>query len=90
MADDDFIMTIDSDTEESRPKKDVGEDAQLDPDFVFDLSGDPLADFLGEKSEVQDYVKKGSKPVRLLHGLLWDLTHDEFTPTGTSVCRRHY
>ncbi|KAI0094910.1 P-loop containing nucleoside triphosphate hydrolase protein [Irpex rosettiformis] len=59
-------MTIDSDDDEAASKrpsktKDV-EDAQLDPDFVFDLSGDPYADLLGNTTEPQDYVKKGSKP----------------------------
>ncbi|KAI0348024.1 DEAD-domain-containing protein [Trametopsis cervina] len=61
-------MTIDSDDEEALPVKQpknkdpVAEDAQLNPDFVFDLSGDPYADLLGDASGPQDYVKKGSKP----------------------------
>ena len=69
MANDDFIMTIDSDDEDTLHKpsktKDVVEDAQLDPNFVFDLSGDPYNDFLNDHLDVQDLVKKGSKPVRL-------------------------
>ncbi|KAI0814942.1 P-loop containing nucleoside triphosphate hydrolase protein [Irpex lacteus] len=67
MANDDFIMTIDSDDEEAEVKKpaktkEAAEDAQLNPDFVFDLSGDPYADLLGDTTEPQDYVKKGSRP----------------------------
>ena len=67
MAVDDFVMTIDSDNEaasvEPAKNKDIVEDAQLNPDFVFDLSGDPYNEFLGE-SNLQDFVKKGSKSVR--------------------------
>lgn len=73
MAADDFIMTIDSDDEAlpeprkpSNAKGTIVEDAQLNPDFVFDLSGDPYVDLLGDASGPQDYIKKGSKPVRLL------------------------
>ena len=67
MAVDDFVMTIDSDDEAGPVKtsksKDVAEEAQLNPDFVFDLSGDPYNEFLGE-SNLQDFVKKGTKSVR--------------------------
>ena len=74
MAADDFVMTIDSDAEETQPEKTsktrtqdtAGEDAQLNPDFVFDLSEDPYTAFLGEPSNLQDLVKKGSKPVHIL------------------------
>ncbi|KAI0695597.1 DEAD-domain-containing protein [Cytidiella melzeri] len=68
MAADEFVMTIDSDDEDvvvkkaAKAKESVIEDAQLNPDFVFDLSGDPYTDLLGNSSEPQDYVKKGSKP----------------------------
>lgn len=74
---DDFVMTLDSDVEEEPPaitqasgksakkQKALGdEDAQLDPNFVFDLSGDPYNDFLDSRTDVGDLVKKGSKPVR--------------------------
>ncbi|GJE86099.1 DEAD-domain-containing protein [Phanerochaete sordida] len=64
MAVDDFVMTLDSDDEAGPVKaskaKDVPEEAQLNPDFVFDLSGDPYSEFLSE-SNIQDYVKKGTK-----------------------------
>ncbi|KAL6309998.1 DEAD-domain-containing protein [Sparassis latifolia] len=62
-------MTIDSDGEDvpftSKSGKGVqtnAEDAQLNPEFVFDLTGDPYADFLGKSLDLQDLVKKGSKP----------------------------
>ncbi|EJF66683.1 DEAD-domain-containing protein [Dichomitus squalens LYAD-421 SS1] len=35
---------------------------ELNPDFSFDLSGDPYNDFLNDHIDVQDLVKKGSKP----------------------------
>ncbi|KAI0365236.1 DEAD-domain-containing protein [Pilatotrama ljubarskyi] len=38
------------------------EAVELNPDFIFDLSGDPYADFLDDHLDVQDLVKKGSKP----------------------------
>ncbi|KAL7285300.1 hypothetical protein ACG7TL_000395 [Trametes sanguinea] len=38
------------------------EAVELNPDFTFDLSGDPYADFLDDHIDVQDLVKKGSKP----------------------------
>lgn len=40
------------------------EAVELNPDFSFDLSGDPYNDFLNDHLDVQDLVKKGSKPVR--------------------------
>jgi ATP-dependent RNA helicase DDX27 len=68
MAVDDFVMTIDSDDEggpiKTTKTKDVAEDAQLNPDFVFDLSGDPYSDLLSSSSNLEDYVKKGTKAVR--------------------------
>lgn len=68
MATDDFVMTIDTDDEggptRTTKTKELAEEAQLNPDFVFDLSGDPYSDLLGSSSSLQDYVKKGSKAVR--------------------------
>jgi hypothetical protein len=61
----DYVMTIDSDTEDARPmsiKQDLGE-GWLDPDFVFDLAGDPYSDFVRAYNGMQDFVKRGSKPV---------------------------
>lgn len=79
----DFIMTLDSDVEDepqaipqtngkaSKKQKAAGDDdAQLDPDFVFDLSGDPYNDLLDSRLDVGDLVKKGSKPVRRFDFLL--------------------
>ncbi|KAI0669913.1 DEAD-domain-containing protein [Trametes maxima] len=40
----------------------VEEAVELNPDFTFDISGDPYADFLDNHLDVQDLVKKGSKP----------------------------
>lgn len=39
------------------------EAVELNPEFTFDLSGDPYTEFLDEHLDVQDLVKKGSKPV---------------------------
>lgn len=79
----DFIMTLDSDVEDEpqaipqtngkapkRQKAAGDDDAQLDPDFVFDLSGDPYNDLLDSRLDVGDLVKKGSKPVRRFDFLL--------------------
>lgn len=71
MAMEDFIMTIDSD-EEQIPSPKVSRsvksqnlesgDEQLNADFTFDLAGDPYVNVVGE-SNLQDLVKKGSRPV---------------------------
>lgn len=59
----DYVMTVDSDTEEpSNPTKGVSDD--LNPEFVFDLSADAYGDLLSGHTELQDVVKTGSKPVR--------------------------
>jgi hypothetical protein len=69
MAVDDFVMTIDSDDEElyarQAPKSKINdpEAVQLDLDFVFDPSGDPYSDALEARTELKDYIKKGSRPV---------------------------
>ncbi|KAI0312629.1 DEAD-domain-containing protein [Amylostereum chailletii] len=67
MALHDFIMTIDSDDEaETSKQKKLGsskaDDVQLDPEFTFDLSGDPYQDLADGIRDVDDLVKKGSKP----------------------------
>ena len=85
MAVDDFIMTIESDDEGGAPaakssntaRSSKGEDVQLDPEFTFDFSGDPYSDLTGGLGDVDDLVKKGSKPVCVslhngeLHLLSW-------------------
>jgi hypothetical protein len=71
MGRNDFIMTIDSDTEDissshSQPKKgklEADEDAHLNSELTFDLSGDPSLDAGGYENDLQDIVKVGSKPV---------------------------
>ncbi|KAF8964183.1 ATP-dependent RNA helicase drs1 [Flammula alnicola] len=66
----DFIMTIDSDTEDvpipstskSSKKQEPVDDTKLDPDFVFDLAGDPYIDLTTKSIGLDDLVKTGSKP----------------------------
>lgn len=73
----DYVMTIDSDTEDARPtsnKQDLGE-GLLDPDFVFDLAGDPYSDLAETYNGLQDFVKRGSKPVSRVEILLSHLLH---------------
>lgn len=63
----DYVMTIESDEEDSSFKiisKNDQEEAKLDPGFVFDLTGDPYLEF-GSNILTEDLVKSGSKPVRL-------------------------
>ncbi|ETW74902.1 hypothetical protein HETIRDRAFT_332035 [Heterobasidion irregulare TC 32-1] len=70
MAFDDFIMTIESDQEDTLPpavkpaKSRVPEEegAQLNPDFVFDPAGDFHDDILDGRADVADLVTKGSRP----------------------------
>lgn len=75
---DDFIRTIDSDAEiasdddipqlkqkvagKARPDKGTA----LNPEFVFDLTGDTYQDILKEHAGLEDIVKSGSKPVSTL------------------------
>ncbi|PPR05356.1 hypothetical protein CVT24_007970 [Panaeolus cyanescens] len=67
----DFIMTIDSDTEDTpiipssskkESKNSAAEEVKLDPDFVFDPAGDPYLDLTTEGLDIKDLVKTGSKP----------------------------
>ncbi|RDB28494.1 ATP-dependent RNA helicase DRS1 [Hypsizygus marmoreus] len=61
----DYVMTIDSDSEDHVVTKPTSskpeiEDA-LNPEFIFDVSGDPYIDFVGH-GEPNDLVKQGTKP----------------------------
>ncbi|KAJ7786333.1 DEAD-domain-containing protein [Mycena metata] len=59
--DDDYVLTIDSDVEDDLPTKSK-DDTDLNPEFVFDLSGDPYADILDGQTALHDVVKGGTKP----------------------------
>lgn len=65
-------MTIGSDDEEpiqfTKAKDEV---AQLDMDFVFDPSADVLAETWNNTLDLRDFLKTGSRPVRM--GFLFDL-----------------
>ncbi|THV04926.1 DEAD-domain-containing protein [Dendrothele bispora CBS 962.96] len=61
----DYVMTIDSDTEDvlndvSSTKKSSNDDA-LNPDFTFDVSGDPYYDLL-DIQDAPDILAQGEKP----------------------------
>ncbi|KAF9270251.1 DEAD-domain-containing protein [Marasmius fiardii PR-910] len=57
----DFIMTIDSDTEEALVTSKTNEDTHLDPDFTFDVTGDPYFDLEDDRSVSADTLAKGNK-----------------------------
>lgn len=59
---DDYVLTIDSDIEEDLPPTKSKDDADLNPEFIFDLSGDPYADILSNQTALHDIVKGGTKP----------------------------
>lgn len=67
----DYVFTIDSDVEEDIAVKPKASE-ELNPDFTFDLTGDPYADLLdgdyGQGSA--DVVKSGSRPVSI-HWFDW-------------------
>ena len=56
-------MTIDSDSEDVKQTKQTSDDTKLNPDFIFDVGGDPYVDFSTNSDMVEDLVKTGSKPV---------------------------
>jgi ATP-dependent RNA helicase DDX27 len=74
MVQDDFVMTLGSDEESPSdaivpPKHSASkeaDEAQLDPAFTFDISGDPYSDLLRGGTSFTDVVKSGSRLVRLL------------------------
>ena len=85
MASDDFVMTLGSDEESpsdviersTNSKSKHAEEAQLDPAFTFDISGDPYSDLLHGGTNFADVVKSGSKPVRLCSASCRSLTYIE-------------
>lgn len=67
----DYIMTIDSDDEETADASKMAQDeAKLNPEFVFDVVGDPYLEF---GSYTLDLVKSGSKPVYSVRSLVENL-----------------
>lgn len=80
----DYVMTIDSDSEESiipniiitKTTKQETEHASLNPDFIFDVSGDPYTDMVEDHANLVDFVKKGTKPVRLTFKSLYNTEHE--------------
>jgi len=85
-------MTIDSDDEDLPPPKvsrhavsqNVDpEDAQLNAEFTFDLTGDPYVDILGDHS--RDLVKTGSRPVSIFKSTLNVPFHHLFLPRNLSL-----
>lgn len=61
----DYVMTIDSDDEiPMQPNRAKAEAVQLDADFVFDPSGDVLTGTWNTASDLRDFIKTGSRPVR--------------------------
>lgn len=62
----DYVMTIDSDDEVSiQSIKAKGEVVQLDMDFTFDPPVDALTETWNKASDFRDFIKTGSRPVRM-------------------------
>ena len=64
----DYVLTIDSDQEEDQLDSKHPQEAEetgLNPEFVFDVSGDPYEDLLAN-----DVIHSGTKPVSL-YSLVW-------------------
>jgi hypothetical protein len=61
----DYVMTIDSEDEEvvDNLSKNAQEEANLNPEFIFDVAGDPYLEVTSH-TLAEDVVKSGSKPVR--------------------------
>ncbi|KAK1217629.1 nucleolar DEAD-box protein required for synthesis of 60S ribosomal subunit, partial [Marasmius sp. AFHP31] len=57
----DYVMTIDSDSEDTPITQKANEDTQLNPDFTFDASGDPYTDLLDDRQTGTDVLAKGTK-----------------------------
>ncbi|KAF8922538.1 DEAD-domain-containing protein [Mucidula mucida] len=61
----DYVLTIDSDAEDDaiQPFASKSQTEDLNPEFTFDLTGDPYADILDNNAnDAGDYVKTGSRP----------------------------
>ncbi|KAF8626514.1 hypothetical protein AX15_004819 [Amanita polypyramis BW_CC] len=59
----DYIMTVDSETEEHPWKHALEKDeVNFDPEFTFDVTGDPYADVINEHTTLHNPLQKGSKP----------------------------
>jgi hypothetical protein len=75
---DDFVRTIDSDAEivsddefPQEKRKNTGKQRSdkataLNPEFIFDLTGDTYQDVVNEHAALEDVIKTGSKPVSLV------------------------
>lgn len=62
----DYVMTIDSDDEVPMQSTKTREEVvQLDMDFVFDPSTDALSGTWNNASDPMDFIKTGSRPVRI-------------------------
>lgn len=60
----DYVMTIDSDSEEHPSSTRFGaDDFSLNPEFTFDVSGDPYVDLV-RHTELAGLVEKGRNQVR--------------------------
>lgn len=84
MARGDFVMTIDSDDDETVRGDDDG--PALDPGFSFDVTGGALTGVLDAWETSADVVKSGSKPV----GRTWFLSPrraDLPSSVGAYLCR---
>ncbi|KAG7099249.1 nucleolar DEAD-box protein required for synthesis of 60S ribosomal subunit [Marasmius oreades] len=58
---DDFIMTIDSDTEDVPVPSKTNEDAHFDTNFTFDVTIDPYTDLVEDRGVGADTLAKGTR-----------------------------
>ena len=96
MVQDDFVMTLGSDDEESPSDAVVrlkpsaskeADEAQLDPAFTFDISGYLYSDPLHGGTNFTDVVKSGSQFVRL-----FDVSYRSliYMQSGPNIRRRYH
>lgn len=79
MADNDYLMTIDSDNEETNPPRTSVEgtaDDDLNPEFTFDLSVDNYTEILGQQRDSEDVIRRGTKPVCMIIFFSISVSHD--------------